>query len=387
VESGVAVGRTASTRDVVAARRVEPVLWWAGAGLLILAFIVFVLIRWVTGPWFATVHTGPTSPPTWMKATLIFWQAFAVVGTFALLYVYLIRPWRRERVITTDGLLVPVAFLIFFQDPLSSIFGDWFSWNSYLFNKGSWIYAIPGNQAYGHPGHEVVEPLLAGFIWTWIAWAGMWAGCFVLRRAYRRWPDMRAPVAIGLVLYPAMIVFDFVMEGLVTLPTGLYSYPGGHLSLWPDAYNKYPFSEAIFAGATLAALAAVRYFRNDRGETIAERGVDRLRLSASKKVALRFLGLLCATQVLTFVTYNLPQGYILGAHSGTWPASVQRLSYFNVGLCGEGTTARCPRDGLPLTSDNFARLRSGEAVVRLVRGSGGASTFAGRLIGSSHPAG
>jgi hypothetical protein len=381
VERPVAAGEQ---RTLATAWRSSPVLWWASAGALVLAFIVFVLVRWVTGPWFATVHTGPSSPPTWMKATLIFFQVFAVVGTLALLYIYLVRPWRRDRVVSTDGLLVPVFFLIFFQDPLSSVFGDWFSWNAYLVNKGSWIYSVPGSQAYGHPGHEVVEPLLGGFLWVWIAFAGAWAGCFVLRRAYRRWPDASPVAMILCVLYPAMIVFDFIFEGLLTLPTGLYAYPGGHLSIWPGAYDKYPITEALFAGATLAALAAIRFFRNDRGETIAERGIHSLRIGAGAKVALRFLALVCATQVLTFVTYNLTQGWFVGAHSGTWPASAQRLSYFTVGLCGEGTTTQCPRDGRPLTSDNFAHRRPGAPVVRLARGIGGADSFAGPLIGSSH---
>jgi hypothetical protein len=108
-----------------------------------------------------------------------------------------------------------------------------------------------------------------------------------------------------------------------------------------------------------------------------------MRLSLGRKAALRFLGLLCATQVLTFLTYNLPQGYILGAHSGTWPASVQRLSYFSVGLCGEETAARCPRNGVPLTSDNYASRRPGERTVRLIHGDGGASPFSGTLLGTT----
>jgi hypothetical protein len=364
-------------------RRVAPVLWWAGLGAVIVAFIAYVLIRWVTGPWFETVPTGASSPPAWMKAVLIFWQAFAVVGTFALLYVYLIRPWRRDREVRTDGLLVGAFFLIFFQDPLSSVFGDWFSWNAYLLNKGSWIYSIPGTQAYGDPGREVVEPILAGFLWTWIAFAGAWAGCFVLRRATRRWPSARPSLIVAVILFPAMMGFDFLMEGLVTIPTGLYVYPGGHLSLFPDAYNKYPLHEAVFAGATLAGLAALRFFRNDRGETLVERGVSGLQIGPGRKVALRFLALVCACQLIPFVAYNLPQGWIAGAHSGTWPVAVQRLSYFTVGLCGAGTTTRCPAAGVPLTSDNYARLgRDPRRVTTFSRGS--VFPFAGPLAGSTH---
>jgi hypothetical protein len=358
------------------------VAWWAAAGALIVAFICYVLARWVTGPWFRTVPTGPSAPPAWMRATLIFWQAFAVLGTFALLYVYLIRPWRRDRLVRTDGLLVGAFFLCCFQDPLSSVFGDWFSWNAYLINKGSWIYSIPGTRAYGRPGAAVVEPLLGGFLWVWIAFAGAWFGCFVLRRLRARWPNL-GPAALIAVLFVAMMVFDFVLEGLVAIPTGLYVYAGGHLSLFPDSYTKFPVLEAVCAGATLTGLAALRFFKNDRGETFVERGSNRMSGGIVRKTLLRFLALVAATQLIPFVTYNLPQGILAGADSGVWPASIQRLSYFNPRLCGDGAVALCPRGGVPLTSTDFARRRPGSAAV-VPFSRGGLAPFSGRLFGSSH---
>jgi hypothetical protein len=185
-------------------------------------------------------------------------------------------------------------------------------------------------------------------------------------------------VLIAAVLLPTMMVFDFVLEGLVTIPTGLYVYSGGRLSLFPDAYNKYPLHEAVFAGATLSGLAALRFFKNDRGETIVERGVSDLRGAAWKKVALRFLALACACQLIPFLTYNLPSGWVAGAHSGTWPKAVQRLSYFTAHLCGAGTETLCPQDGVPLVANNSVQIApDGRLVVP-------AGSAAARLEGS-HP--
>jgi hypothetical protein len=312
--------------------------------------MLWVLGRWVTGPEFKSVPSGPSVPPTWMKVSLIFWQAFAVVGTLALIYLYLWRPWRRERRIPTDGLLIGAFFFIWFQDPLSAIFGDWFTWNAYLWNRGSWITSVPGSQAYGRPGASTVEPLLGGFLWVWIAFAAVWFGCWVLRRARARWPGLSAPSLILFVLLPAMMIFDVVLEGLVAIPSGLYVYPGGHFALFPEAYNKYPLHEALFAGATLTCFAALRFFRNDHGETLVERGVHRMALGTSGKTALRFLALFGVTQVATFLTYNLPTGWVAGANSGPWPAAIQSQSYFTAHLCGAGSERVCPRGGVTLTA-------------------------------------
>ena len=393
----------AATNDTV---RIAPVVWWAGLGALTVAFIVFVLARWVTGPYFETVPSGPSVPPIWMRSALIFWQVFAVVGTVGLLWWKLVRPWRRDGEVRTDGLLVIAFFLTAFQDPLSGLFGNWFTWNAYLVNKGSWIYSIPGTSAYGQPGAAVVEPLYAGFIWVWIAFAGAWVGAWVLRRATRRFPRLGPAPLIVFVLFPAMMVFDIILEGLVAIPSGLYVYSGGHFSLFPDSYTKFPLHEAVFAGATLAGLAALRFFKNDRGETFAERGIHDVRIGRGRQTALRLLALIFFCQLIPFVTYNLPSGWVAGAHSGTWPQSIQRLSYFTAHMCGAEAKSLCPRDGVPLIGNAALQIGADGSVVvdddvaagmlgaRRIEAPGGdvspvpfsdgdASPFSGRLFGAS----
>ena len=74
-------------------------------GALTLGFIAYVWIRWITGPYFKRVEPGPTHAPGWMTTTFVVWQAAGVVAAAACVWFFLIRPWRRDRRISTDGLL------------------------------------------------------------------------------------------------------------------------------------------------------------------------------------------------------------------------------------------------------------------------------------------
>ena len=81
----------------VVERKVVPLKWWAAAGALILAFSAYVMISWVTGPYFERVPTGPSDPPTYMKVAGIVFQAISWPIALGLIYWFAVRPWRRER--------------------------------------------------------------------------------------------------------------------------------------------------------------------------------------------------------------------------------------------------------------------------------------------------
>ena len=55
--------------------KVKPVQIWAFVGGAILAFQLYVWIRWITGPNFERVPAGPSDPPTLMKVILTTWTA------------------------------------------------------------------------------------------------------------------------------------------------------------------------------------------------------------------------------------------------------------------------------------------------------------------------
>jgi len=356
-------------------RTTTAVTAWAAFGAMALAFIAFVLIKWVTGPYFKTVPSGPSEPPTWMEIALTTWQIAGVFVAVAFLYWFVIRPWRRDGRPSTDGLLLIACFILYFQDPLGNYFNHWFAYNTTLIQFGSWVNEIPGWMSYGEPGAMLSEPLVftgAFYIWAFFGLAVI--GSWVMRKAKARWPRLGALGLLG-ITFAVMVLADLVLEGLIMMPLGAYHYAGAHEPMiFAGRYHQFPVWEAILAGALFTGLAALRYFRNDRGETVAERGLDKLSVSQRRKTLLRFLALVGATQAIMLASYNIPAAMFLGAHTAAWPESIQKRSYFTNYLCGAGTDRMCPGPGVPNDrgSDGAHLSPTGDLVIppaaRLPRG-------------------
>lgn len=348
VEPGTAsLGSPSNPRSSQWQRRLPPVAFWAGAGALIFAFQLYIWGKWATGPNFKSVPVGPDTPPDWIKATVTIWQIIGWPLLGICVYWFMVRPWRRERRVTTDALLVPVWLLLYFQDPLSSYLGNWFTYNSYAINRGSWIAEMPGWMSFAKPGQMLVEP----FVWALPAYVyglffGTVLGCAVMRKIQARWPGIH-PVALAGLSWPIMAVFDIVLEGLIWMPQGLYTYGGGHLQLIGNEHFKFPLSEAVLWGLGWAVLTCLRFFRDDRGRTLVEKGLDQLNLGSKGAVAVRFFALLGAAQVLFFTTFTVPTAVLVGANSAEWPQSTQNTSYMNDHICGHGTDRACPGPGVP----------------------------------------
>ncbi|MHB8691216.1 MAG: spirocyclase AveC family protein [Solirubrobacteraceae bacterium] len=344
----------AAASDAVAtpqARRMSPAIKvWATLGALVLAFEAYVLIRWVSGPYFKHVAPGPTPEPGWMRAAENTWQVAGILATIGIVYWFVVRPWRREGKPTTDGLLVCAFATLWFEDPLSAYTGHWFTYNANLVNFGSWVKDVPGWSSYGAPGRMVLEPLLMiPFVYVYFIMIGTLVGCATMRAAERRW-NLSTIQLIG-VCFLTMCVLDLIGEGLIFLPLGFWEYPGGYGMLFPSTYHKYPVNEMLTIGALFTLICCLRYFKNDRGQTLVERGVDRITTSERSKLLLRFLALAAAVHLSLFVAYNLPNSWV-GMHSRPWPADLQKRSYLTDGLCGAGTQNACPGPGVPLIRGN-----------------------------------
>jgi hypothetical protein len=332
---------------------VKPVRIWAIAGGAILAFQLYVWIRWITGPYFKRVPAGPSDPPTLMKVVLLTWTAVIVLGLPVGIYYFIVRPWRRERRITLDGMLLVACGLLFFQDPLLNYFNTWSTYNSWMFNRGSWVQHIPGWVSYGEPGRMMAEPLLMnapGYSYGVLLCTIL--GCWVMRRTKARWPNISNVGLIG-VLVVWTFFFDLVMEGLFLMPMGLYIYPGAikSLSINAGTYYQWPVYEGLMWGGVQAGLCALRYFTDDRGRTFVERGLERVQGGFAKQQLTRFLAVFAACSMFFFVFYNIPAQWF-AMHQDPWPADIQKRSYFLMGICGDGTDRLCPDPALPVPGKN-----------------------------------
>ena len=331
----------------------KPVRAWAIAGGAILAFQLYVWIRWMTGPYFKRVPAGPSDPPTLMKVVLLTWTAVIVLGLPVGIYYFIVRPWRRERRITLDGMLLVACGLLFFQDPLLNYFSTWSTYNSWMFNRGSWVQNIPGWVSYGEPGRMMAEPLLMnapGYSYGVLLCTIL--GCWVMRRAKSRWPNISNAGLIG-VLIVWTFFFDLVMEGLFLMPMGLYIYPGAikSLSINAGTYYQWPVYEGLMWGGVQAGLCALRYFTDDRGRTFVERGLERVQGGFAKQQLTRFLAIFAACSMFFFVFYNIPAQWF-AMHQDPWPADIVKRSYFLMGICGDGTDRLCPDPAVPVPLKN-----------------------------------
>jgi len=327
----------------------SPVQAWAFAGGAVLAVQLYVWIKWVTGPYFVRVPAGPSDPPTWMKTILVIWTGVIMLGLPVALYYVVIRPWRRERRITTDAMLLGAFGLAFFQDPLLNYLNTWCTYNTWMFNRGSWVMDVPGWVSWNKPGAMMAEPLLMnapGYAWGVLLCTML--GCWVMRRAKSRWPSLGVAGLLG-VLVVFTFFFDIVMEGLFLMPMGLFTYPGAirSLSLFPGTYHQYPIYEGLLWGGVQAGFCSLRYFTDDRGRTFVERGLESVRGGAVKRESMRFLAIFAAVSLFFFVFYTIPAQW-LAMHAGPWPEDIQKRSYFTMGICGEGTGRLCPHPSLPI---------------------------------------
>jgi hypothetical protein len=334
--------RETAQEAVLEERRPVPIKLWAGLGAIILAFEVFVIAKWVTGPNLHTVHTGPTPLPGWMKAALISMEIGFALLWFWCLWHFVVKPWRRDGRPSTDGLLC-LGFFVFcyFQDPLADYGGAVFTYNSYLVNVGSWLNSVPGAVVPGTAGHQLPEPLWTSAIYPGVIFLATILGTSVMRKAKARWPRM-GPVGLIGIVFAFFVVFDVVLEGFILMPLGAYTYAGAPnwSSIHIGHYYKYTLIEGFGFGAAWTAWASLRYFRDDQGRTIVERGIDKLHVGRAQQSLLRFLALGAFLAVTMFAFVNIPY-FWTASHMSAYPRDVQQRSYLTDGICGAGTHTAC----------------------------------------------
>ena len=335
-----------------------PVKYWAALGLAILLFQCVIPIRWVSGPFFHHVDAGPTPMPPWMKPALVALQIVLPIVAAGVLYRTVVRPWRRERRIGLDGLMAISFLMLAFHDPLSAYFNHWYAYNAWQVNMGSWVNSMPGAMAPGTPEHQVAYPLLIvppAYVVIFMLVTTM--GAAVMRKAKHRWPHL-SRISLAAICFSVMVPFDIVFEGIVFMPLGSWEYPGGHVKIFSDTFHAYPLNEALTTGTIFTMFACIKYFTNDRGQSLAERGVERIGGGTARVTAVRLLAVSGLVTLAMTLGYSLPNTWF-GAHSTAWNEDIQTRSYLTY-TCGEGPHIACPSPDVPLLrNDNGAAGANG----------------------------
>jgi Spirocyclase AveC-like len=340
----------------VKARTTKPVKVWAGIGVAWLALIVYQWADWLFSGHAKATPKGPSVAPDWMVVSARVWEIAVVVLSVITIRHFIVRPWRRERRLTLDGMLIIAwVFSWFAQDPWLSYSRQFFNYSSLFWNLGCPQCHAPGWLT--PHGERMTEPIvwIVG-VYISILFTFTVACNWMMRKAKQRWPRLGKAGLIGVAVL-AFIAVDVVLE-LIFLRFGLYHYGGAirWLTIFHGHYYQYPIYEGIFWGGTWALLACMRYFKNDKGETLAERGIDEVRATPRQKSVLRLLAICGLLNTIYFVGYNVPITWFQ-THADSFPQDVLNRSYLTNMMCGPGTDTACPGPRVPMpVGEDSARL-------------------------------
>jgi hypothetical protein len=280
-----------------------------------------------------------------MKVSMSALCVLGIAIEILLIWFILVKPWRRTGHITLDGMFLIAFQLLIWQDPLANWIGPFFTYNAWAWNRGNWMSDIPGMvmpNAYRLP-----EPLLlVGPMYVTGLFGLVLVTNWCMTKARERWPELSNGTLIAGTLLSLMI-FDVIFEPVYE-QTGTFSYLAipRNLALFRGRWFQWPMVEAVMWGTVWGLWAVLRFFRNDRGQTVAERGIEHVNGSEKKKNFIRFLAVsgICNVIMLAYVPFS----QLVLAHADSPPRELLERSYMMDYMCGAGTKYACPGQGIPI---------------------------------------
>lgn len=328
----------------ITAMRSTPAVYWAALGSAFLCLAAYVWGSWILSPDFRPSPAGPDPLPhnVWMSLRIV--ETIAALTIASMIVLFVVRPLIKDRAIGMDGLLMLNFLLMWWTDPIDNYINFSFMYNAHSVNMGSWARFIPG---WGYPNPQnFPEPLLLmGGFYIGFTLINVLFGCWLLRKSSAIWPGMKRGWQFA-ILFLALGLIDLVVENAI-MRTGIAAYPGviKSISLFPGEVYQWPLYEAGIIAFVNTGFICLRYFRDDKGQTFVEKGIENLRLEGAKKKLVTFLALAGFIQPWFLISYYLPYNLFV-IHSDTFPAYP---SYMRAQMCGEGTAYACPsREWVPI---------------------------------------
>jgi Spirocyclase AveC-like len=286
----------------------EPGMLFAILGLAILFVIASTLATWVTGPDFHPAPTGNDVPPYLLIFIIRLFEAFAFAMCAGWLWFVVIRPWRRTGELSWDGMLTFAFLSMWIQDPMCNYFNFTFAYNGYLTNMGSWSASIPGWQS--PRGGNLPEPLfLIGGVYFWFCTLNAIAFSWALGRLRSRFPQLSMLTIVPLA-FMTLVVLDLLLQ-IPATRLGLFAYPGAvaELTFWAGQPYQFPIYGDLLINVVFMAVGLLRFYRNDKGLSLAERGIERLNVKPALQKFLRTLALVAVCNICYFCFYFMPYAW------------------------------------------------------------------------------
>jgi hypothetical protein len=247
-----------------------------------------------------------------------------------------VRGCLRARRLTLDGMFVICGALAYWTDPFLNFLQPIFSYSSNWVNLSDWTGHVP---FWRNPdGGLMPEPVLGiGLFYTFgILLFARLVGA-AMGAARRRWPGISKARLVSIAI-AVTFALDFALE-VPPILLNLWVYPGQPhaLSIPFGGGARYPIVEGVAFAIVLGSMSAIRFFRDDHGQSVVERGLDRHRSPALRSV----ISVLALTGAL--------QGGLIGLNAADAVAGLYSSAYpilpahVTNGQCGPGTAyGQCP---------------------------------------------
>ena len=108
-------------------------------------------------------------------------------------------------------------------------------------------------------------------------------------------------------MFGVFALFDFVAENIFQY-LEIFKYVGAYapLTIWAGTEHQYPIYNSFIMASFFMGMTCMRYFKDDRGNSLCERGIEQIRASAASKTVLRQFALMGFLSLNIFVLYYTP---------------------------------------------------------------------------------
>ncbi len=326
---------------------------WGPVQLLAALGAAFLLLQtWVWGAWLAD---GPSQVTEFQdpddftfKAARVMEVGMAVA--FVSTVVWLVHRCLRERTLVFDAKLFIAGMAALWLDAWTNFVAPIWLYNTNFTNTAPPTAYLPGviNPAM----EDMPFPTLFHAFNYPVACLG--AGIVVsalLTRLRHRYPQASAARLLGLCALFGM-GFDLLYESFM-IRTGMWVFPGtpDELALWGSQYTKFPVFEIVPAGLAFATFGALRFFRNDRGEHLSERGLHTV--APRRRTVVSLFATIAAINLvwIAMCTIQVVGGFYADPYKPMPPALVANICDGPLEGGGQRTGTPygpCPEQGQPI---------------------------------------
>jgi hypothetical protein len=246
--------------------------YWALFAAFMLVMQVWTWIGWALGgPYSITEFKTPGSVNWW--AARAYEVGFGIL--FFCLLVWVVRRCLQARSLLFDAKLMIAGVSLIWLDAWTNIAAPIWMYSSNFVNLNNPLagFPLPVNPDMGRLPFPL---LLHSFVYPTANLCAAIIVCALMRKLLQLWPRLSTAQLIFLCVFIG-IVFDIAFE-LPMFLLGLWAFPGtpDFLALFADHGHKFPIWEMVPAGIAFATFGALRFFKDDKGREVTERGLDRM---------------------------------------------------------------------------------------------------------------